>query len=272
MMASIITILAVLAVFQAFPSRVQAASTGIVCIAQVNDAKCPGPPPIFNGPLTNPSTLLRVPVMINNTASFNGFDITLNSSDVSKLKPYGVDLVGSIMPTGSITLVECVGGVLISGPSCSVTDNPSTVRVAVVGPSGFLSIPGITGLLFTAIFRISGTTAPGGITIGFQDGCPSAASSSGTFCVSLSNGTITPVPEATQTGGFDNSNTALLPYATLTTTTTSLGQSLAGASTHPYPTVTYAATSQNGFFASPHSALELQEWWHLRSTPHASGK
>jgi hypothetical protein len=196
--------------------------------------------------------------MINNTAPFLGYDITVNSSDTSKLKPYGVDLTGSIMPAGSITLAECVGGVLILGSNCAATDNPTTVRIAVVGPFGFLSPPGTTGLLFTAIFSITGTTlpAPGSVKISFQNGC--SGTSSGSLCITITNGTISPVPEGTQTGGFDNSSAATtLPYATLSTPTTNLGVSLAGAPTHALPTVTFTATSQNGFNATATATLNL---------------
>ncbi len=249
-LASIIAILAVLAAVPNFPSRVEGASTGTICIAQVTDTRCPASPPVFNGPITSPNTLLRVPVMINNTAPFSVFSVTLNSSDLSKLKPYGVDLAGSIMPAGSFILAECVGGVLIAGSACVPTDNPATVQLAIAGPLGFLSLQGTTGLLFTAIFSITGTTLPGGVKINYQNGCDTKSSSNGNFCVSFANGTIVPVPEALQNGGFDNSNTATLPSATLSTTTTNLGQSLTGAPTHALPTATFTLTSQNGFNTS----------------------
>jgi hypothetical protein len=196
--------------------------------------------------------------MINNTDPFNGFDITLNSSDTSKLKPYGVDLTGSMLPAGSTTLIVCVGGVLILGNICSATDNPTTVRVAAVGPFGFLSLQGATGLLFTAIFSISGTTPIGGVKISYQNGCPNGSvAGAGKICVTVTNGTIIPVTEATRGGGFDNSNTATLPYATLSTTTINLGQSLAGAPTHALPSVTYTATAKNGFNTSSTPQLTM---------------
>lgn len=186
--------------------------------------------------------------MINNTAPFNGFDITVNSSDISKLKPYGVDLVGSIMPASSPILAECVGTVLVVGSTCAATDNPTTVHLAL---SSFTLFPtGTTGLLFTAIFSITGTTPPGGVTIRYQNRCDPKTSSNGNLCVSFANGTTTPVPESVQTGGFDNSNTSMLPYAILTTPTTNLGISLPGAPTHALPLATYTATSQNGFNTS----------------------
>src|SRR5712692_901275 len=236
--------------------RAHASGSGLVCIAQVTDTNCPvGLGPTFNGPVTTPQSLLRVPVMINNTDPFLGFDITLNSSDVSKLKPYGVDLSGSIMPAGSIILAECIGGKLILGSTCAPTDSPTTVHIAIVGPFGFLTSPGTTGLLFTAIFGITGNTPPGGININFQNKCSNT--SSGTLCATVTNGTTTPVPEATRTGSFDNSDTTMLPYATLTTSRTNLGISLPGAPTHPIPITTYTATSQNNFNTSSTPQLTL---------------
>jgi hypothetical protein len=193
--------------------------------------------------------------MINNTDPFLGFDITLNSSDISKLKPYAVDPTGSIMPSGSSILAECVGGLLVIGSTCASTDNPSTVHLAIVGPFGFLTSPGTTGLLFTAIFSITGTTPIGGVKISYQNGCPT--SSSGNLCVAFTNGTKILVTESTRTGSFDNSSTATLPYATLTTPTINLGVSLAGTPTYALPSVTFTATSQNGFNTTGTATVNL---------------
>jgi hypothetical protein len=183
--------------------------------------------------------------MINNTDFFNGFDITLNSSDVTKLKPFGIDTAGTIMPLGSTVLAACVATVLIGGSTCASTDNSATVHLAMAAPVGTLLNPGTTGLLFTAIFSITGTTLPGGITIRYQNGC--IVSSDGDLCVAFSNGTISTVPETTQNGGFDNSDTSMVYYATISTSTNNLGVSLQGAPTVTMPKVTYTATSQNGF-------------------------
>ena len=58
--------------------RAHADGSGLVCIAQVTDTNCPVAivGPTFNGPFTTPNSLLRVPIMINNTDPFLGFDIT----------------------------------------------------------------------------------------------------------------------------------------------------------------------------------------------------
>src|SRR5215472_5770563 len=86
-----------------FPSvlipRAHAVAGGLVCIAQPTDASCTGTTATFNGPLTTPSTLLRVPIVINNTDIINGFDITLKVSNVTKLRPFDTDLTGTLMPT-----------------------------------------------------------------------------------------------------------------------------------------------------------------------------
>ena len=265
-----------------FPARViprgYAATTGLVCIASISDVvggKCPTAAPSFNGPLTTPNTLLRVPVMINDTDTFNGFDITINSTRDSAghsvLKPYGVDLTGSVMPANSIPLVECAGTISIIGNSCAVNatiDNPTSVRAAVIF-SSFLTI-GTTGLLFTAIFSINGTAAIGGVTIGFQNHCgpfPSV-SSIGHLCISISNGSTGAVPENVQTGGFDNSDTTTLPYATLSTTISNLGESLAGSPTHSLPTAMYTITSQNGFETSTAPQLALAVSFNGTGLPH----
>ena len=269
---SVLVLLVPLMILGIFPGqnipRAHAATTGLVCIAAISDVsagKCPTLSPSFNGPVTTPNSLLRVPVMINSTDTFNGFDITVNSTRDSAghsvLKPYGVDLTGSVMPAGSQPLVECVGSTSILGSSCGVNatiDNPTTVRAAVISLSSFLPI-GTTGLLFTAIFSINGTSAVGGVTIGFQNHCDPypSASSKDHLCISISNGTTSSAPENVNTGAFDNSDITTLPYATLSTTSANLGQSLIGSPAHALPRVMYTATSQNGFQTSTAPQLTL---------------
>src|SRR5712691_7314188 len=101
------TILMVIVPAQIIP-RTWGALTGIVCIAQTTDVKCPTSPPVFNGPVTSPSTLLRAPVFINQTDTINGYDITLKVGDASKLKPFDVDFTGTVVPP-TVVLVECIG-------------------------------------------------------------------------------------------------------------------------------------------------------------------
>lgn len=201
--------------------------TGIVCTTQPIDLYCRPAAPIFNGPVTTPRTLLRVPIVINNTDTINGFDITLKVSDASKLAPYDADLTGTIMAT-NVILVKCISGVKIQGSTCSATtDTPDTIHLSVIDTGSPLPT-GTTGLLFTAVFNITGTTLAGGITIGYQTGCLNSSVTGTTVCVSMPNGTTAPTPETTQNGGFDNSNVATLPYATMTPANKNLGQFLQG--------------------------------------------
>ena len=203
--------------------------TGIVCIASSTDTKCPAVSPVFTGPVTAPSnlaTLLRVPILINDTDTFIGFDITLKVSDVTKLKPFDADLTGTSVPS-IVVLAKCIGGVKIQGSTCAPTDTPDTIHLAVLDTGNPLPVQ-TTGLLFTAVFIITGTTATGGITIGFQTGCTTSSVYQTTTCVTLPNGTTSASPEIVQPGGFDNSNTSTLPYVTMSSSKSDLGQFFQG--------------------------------------------
>jgi len=253
-LASTFTVLAVLAVFQSFPPRVEAASTGIVCTAQPVDLYCRPTAPIFNGPLTTPETLLRVPIVVNNTDVINGFDITLKVSDVTKLKPFDADLTGTVMPT-SVVLGKCIGGVLLQGSTCvSATDTPDTLHLSLLDTGNPLPA-GTTGLLFTAVFSITGTTLVGGITIGYQTGCLNSSVSGTTTCVSMPNGTTQPTAESVQSGGFDNSNLAILPYVTMSPAKNSLGQFLQGLSSSTTDVLTLTSVNQFNTTTTPTVSL-----------------
>lgn len=267
-----------------------AVTGGLVCMPQPTDTKCTGSTFTYNGPVTTPNTLLRVPVWINNSDPINGALIILKVSDLSKLKPYDADLTGTAF-AGPVVLAKCIGGVLKGGSTCnSTTDTPDTIHFDIVGFSGGTSPSGFTGLIFTAVFNITGTTAAGGITIGFQTGCTSSSVTGTTTCVKMSNGTTAPVAEAIQTGGFDNSNAASLPYASLTSAKTSLGQFLFGLAasttdvltvtavngfeTTTSPTVTFsnpvAVTTANPTTAFPLPSISLSTYTIDLSTPPTS--
>ncbi len=219
--------------------------TGIVCVAQATDTKCPTPVS-FNGPLTSPRSVLRVPIFINQTDTINGFDITLKVGDTTKLVPYDADLAGSVLPS-PVVLVKCIAGVKVLGSTCnSATDTADTIHLSVVTQT--LLPSGTTGLLFTALFNITGTTAAGGTTIDYQTGCNNSSVASTTTCVSMPNGTTTPTPETVQAGSFDNSNTTMLPYATMTSAKTTLGQFLSGLAASTTDVLTI--TPVNGFETS----------------------
>jgi len=138
-----------------------------------------------------------VAVVISNSTAINGFDITLLTNHTI-LKPAGIDLTGGVL-IGSTTIVEeCVGGVLRVGPRCLQTDSVSTLHLAVAGS---ISFSPATGLLFTAIYNITGTSSSTPLV--FQVGC-SGTSVSGGVCVTVTNGGITAVPETIQTAIFSN--------------------------------------------------------------------
>src|SRR5205807_356953 len=79
-------------------------------------------------------------------------------------------------------------------------DTLHLVATSALG-SGITATP-TTGLLFTAIYNVTGATS--GITLGFQTGCINTSVSGG-ICVTVANGTPIPVPETVQTATFSNS-------------------------------------------------------------------
>lgn len=254
-------------------------SPGTICLldsSSVGSLSAPGPCAVtssytFNGPFpsapqTGP-TQIRVAVYVNGSAGLNGFDITLLSNS-SVLAPAGADLTGSILSTasGSPTVVlDCVGTTLVSGSTCSATDNANTLHLAATtAPGGFVPGPA-TGLLFTAVYNIVGK-APGPIGIGFQTGC-SQTSVAGGVCVTIPNGTLSPDSETVQGATFDNSSCATacsIPWVAVTSSVSSVtvpqGASSGNALTlfanaeNGWPgfgtdTVTFSTTQTPGFTA-----------------------
>src|SRR5205807_6569824 len=98
-----------------------------------------------------------------------------------------------------------------------------------------------TGLLFTAIYDVVGTTTASGISVGFQTGC-SGTSVAGGVCVTIANGTNTPVPETIQSGTLFTNNVNP-PFVAITSSSASVTAIKSSAS----PTVTITATAENGF-------------------------
>jgi len=138
-------------------------------------------------------------VFVNDSAGFLAFDVTLNANS-TVLRPAGIDLSGSILSQPLIAL-ECLGGLNLTQASCDATvDSVDTLRLAAASFAK-TSTPS-TGLLFTAIYNITGTTSRA-LPIGFQTGC-SGTSVSG-VCVTFADGSSNPVPETIQAGLFDNS-------------------------------------------------------------------
>jgi hypothetical protein len=181
---------------------VTSTTAGIVCLVQPGSSTCPLSPPAFTGAV---GTQLRVAVFIQGSSGLNGFDVTL-LADHTVLKPAGIDLTGTVLVGTPTVLVECLSGVLVSGSLCSSVDTVDTIELAATSAlgSGITSTP-TTGLLFTAIYNITGTTA--NISISFQKGCANTSVSGG-ICVTVANGSIMPVTETVMTATFSNAAAA----------------------------------------------------------------
>ncbi len=171
--------------------------TGTVCLVPPGTTSCPSSPASITGTV---GTQLRVSVFIQNSDGLNGFDVTL-LADRTILKPAGADLTGTVLIAPQAVVVECLSGILVVGNTCSSTDSINTLHFAVVGAPGMITGTPTTGLLFTAIYNITGSTT--GTPLGFQTGCPSPTSVSNT-CVTITNGSINPDPETVQTAVFSS--------------------------------------------------------------------
>ena len=183
-----------------------ASAVALVCIAYQGSNSCPNAPPVIGSSTANPSQL-RVAVVVDSSPGLSGFDITLLTNN-TLLKPAGVDLAGTVLVGQPLVLAECLSGLLIEGSTCSHTDTNGTLHLVATSALGTpLTTSPTTGLLFTAIYNVTGTTS--GTTIGFQTGC-SSVSVAGGVCVTIANGTPTPVVENIQTGIFTNLPTFLL--------------------------------------------------------------
>jgi len=170
---------------------------GIVCIATGGAGSCPATPPLLNSTNALPVHQLRVAVVINSSAGLTGFDIII-LADHNILKPAGVSLTGTVLVGTPVILAECLSGVRVAGSACSSSVTVDTIELAATSSVGSPpTSPPTTGLLFTAIYNVTGTAT--NIPIGFQPGC-SAGSASG-FCVSVS-GPFGTVPETIQAAKF----------------------------------------------------------------------
>src|SRR3989442_15265466 len=229
---------------------------GLVCL---NDASavpappaspCPAAPYVFDGPFpstpqTGPSQS-RIGVYVNGSAGTNAFDITLLTTP-TVLKPAGVDLTGSVMNpiTGPASIVlECVGTALVHGSVCSVNDTAGTIHLAVAAAPGAFVNPPMSGLLFTAIFNITGTAPTGGVVVGFQTQCGSSTSVANGSCVTIASGGKFPDVETIQTAVFDDSGgNSQLAYFVVNSNVTSASL-LQGATTGNHVLIT--VTAPNG--------------------------
>ena len=178
---------------------------GIVCLAEISSSKCPSAGPVFNGPVSIPPTQLKVAVFINSSDSLNGFEIILKS-DHTILKPADADVTGTVLLGSATVVLKCVGGVNETSSPCSPSDNADTLHMVAFGGFGLVTSSPTTGLLFTAVYNVSGTTgttAP----LGFQTGCSVSSVGSSSVCVAIVNGLPPPNsvdPETVQSASFDN--------------------------------------------------------------------
>jgi hypothetical protein len=224
-------------------------SRGLVCIADPTSAgsrpdPCPvAPGAIFNGPLTTPGQQLRIGVFVYGSDALNGFDITLLTDHVA-LTPAGVDLAGTVLVAPTTILGECLGGVVIHGKSCPGTASTSdTLELAIVGAPSQLTSPPTTGLLFTAIYNITGTTTSA-ISVGFQSGC-SGTSVGPDVCVAIVNGSLNPNLETVQSAKFNNSNPP--PFLNASSNSSMVGPMSVGSIGH----LRLNLTGQNGWNSEP---------------------
>jgi len=213
---------------------------GFVCLASPDPTTftdCPAASgSVFNGPLTHPATQLRIGVYASGSANVNGFDITLKTNS-AVLLPVDADLTGSVFTTNTPIFVKCIGGVAVLGGSCSSTDNADTLHFSVFQFYPFQTSQPFTGLLFTAVYNITGTT--GNISIGFQTGC-STTSVDGGVCVTIYDSSGQNNLEQIKTASFANGN---IPYVKLTGNPNVMGPVFASTTA----TATITATSVNGF-------------------------
>ncbi len=170
---------------------------GLVCIADTTATSCPIVPPTLAGP--QPSGLNQhffVSVLVNDSASLNGFDITL-LTDINVLRPSGVTIGNFLSNTHDV--IKCIGGVNELGSSaCPTTDTASTIDYSVTGA---ISSAPATGVLFQADYLVVGNTAKSPIS--FQTGCTNTSVSGG-VCVTISSGATAVDVENFQIAKFTN--------------------------------------------------------------------
>lgn len=251
---TLVVMLLIASIPSAFIIQTAHGATGTICLADPTTAKgsstpCPTSAPVFDGPKNQ---LLRVGVFIQGSDALNGFDINL-LSNTSFLIPTAIDLSGTVLPTPATIIVECIAGLLITGSTCSANppDNSTTLHLVVAGKLGALTTAPTTGLLFTALYNVTGTTPTGGVPLPYVRGC-SGTSAGGGICVTASNGSVTPVSETAQAASFDNSNVGSLSYVAMKASPKVAGPEFPGI----VSSATLNATSVNGYgttFAGPDS-------------------
>ena len=236
-----------------------AGSVGKVCIADPTTANnglslnpknvCPSSPTTFNGPWTNASspvppqpspTQIRVGVYVNDSDPMSVFEVTLIANH-NILTPIDANFTGTVLVGPQSAVIKCIAGVLKIGTTCDpARDTVDTITFEVTGALGSFTPIHTTGLLFTAIYNITGHTPSTGILVDFQTGCTNSSVPGG-VCILIGNGSTSLVPETAQNGQFNNNTPP--PFISIST-----NQTLIGPRTPPYShNVTITATSQNGW-------------------------
>ncbi|HTD18549.1 MAG TPA: hypothetical protein VK667_03360, partial [Ktedonobacteraceae bacterium] len=167
---------------------------GLVCLAPSGAGGCPAPPVTITGTVGGQ---VNVDVLVQGSDSFSGFDITL-LGNITSVKPAGVAISNSVLVGGTVVL-ECIGNVLKVGPRCSPTDTANTIHLSMVGPAGFLTQFPTSGLLFSAIYNVTGTVSK---TLGYQTGCSNSSVAGTSLCVQFANGALSGPIETVQTATY----------------------------------------------------------------------
>lgn len=202
---------------------------GLVCVTPASAMACPPPPVTLTGSI---GSQLSIPVLIQGSDLFSGFDITLKTNHTI-LVPAGVSLSGSLL-AGGVVVLECVGIALKVGPSCSSTDTPDTLHLVYV--STLLGFSPVTGLLFTAIFNVTSNLST---AIGYQTGCGQSSVTGASTCVLFSNGSLSYPSVTVQSATYTVAPNPTFSIAT-SRTEISLGKGQSGNST-------ITISSLNGF-------------------------
>ncbi len=169
--------------------------TGNVCLQPSGTVGCPGAPVLF----ASSGGTLMVAVNIVGSDPLNGFDVSIKT-DSTVLAASGADLTGTIVTSASVVL-KCFDGVLVTGSACASQDGLGVLHFAATKTGATVSG---NGLLFTAVYSVVAATP--GISVGFAVDATDCASTSvaGGVCVSISNGTSTPLSETTTGATFSN--------------------------------------------------------------------
>jgi hypothetical protein len=216
---------------------------GEVCIARTSDTTCPFTAPTIAGPAPAPGVQFRFSILVNDSATLNGFDITLLTNS-TVLKPAGESTTNSVLPGQLTILAKCIGGV---GTGCTSNDNASTLHFSAQAGTGQFTTPPTTGLLFTAIYNVTALSANTPVT--FQTGCGSTSAGNG-VCVTISNGSTNNVPETSITAKFTN---AVNGYFDIEANTGNLQISQGDVDSSPFITI----TSLNNFGGLAGSTVNL---------------